>query len=169
MISINVTHDMLVSGVLPELLDGYPGERVFLELTEHVAIRDYAPVRSAVDELRRLGVALAIDDVGAGYSCFRHVVELEPECIKLDRTFIEGVETKRAWAAMAKALIDMAAGIGATVVAEGIETQAHLKLARELGVESGQGYLIAHPCEPHKMPLTFDALPPAPAPVSVGS
>jgi EAL domain-containing protein (putative c-di-GMP-specific phosphodiesterase class I) len=160
-ISINVTQDMLVSGVLPSLLDEYPGSRVLLELTEHVAICDYGPVRRTVDELRRRGVGLAIDDVGAGYSCFRHIVELEPECIKLDRTFIEGVETKRAWAAMAKALIEMADATGARVIAEGIETEAHLTLARELGAGYGQGYLIARPSEPEAMPTTFEDLPPA--------
>lgn len=161
LISINVTQDMLVSGLLPELLDGFPAERVLLELTEHVAIGDYRPVRNAVDELRRLGIGLAIDDVGAGYSCFRHIVELEPECIKLDRTFIEGVETKRAWAAMARALIEMAADTGTRVIAEGIETEAHLSLARELGAGYGQGYLIARPSEPAVMPRTFGHLPPA--------
>jgi EAL domain-containing protein (putative c-di-GMP-specific phosphodiesterase class I) len=160
-ISINVTQDMLVSGALSSLLDGYPGARVLLELTEHVAIGDYGPVRRTVDELRRRGVGLAIDDVGAGYSCFRHIVELEPECIKLDRTFIEGVETKRAWAAMAKALIEMADATGTQVIAEGIETEAHLALARELGAGYGQGYLIARPSEPEAMPMTFEGLPPA--------
>jgi EAL domain-containing protein (putative c-di-GMP-specific phosphodiesterase class I) len=161
LISINVTQDMLVSGALPALLDGYPGSRVLLELTEHVAICDYGPVRRTVDDLRRRGVGLAIDDVGAGYSCFRHIVELEPECIKLDRTFMEGVETKRAWEAMAKALIEMADATGARVIAEGIETEAHLALARELGAGYGQGYLIARPSEPQAMPMTFEDLPPA--------
>jgi EAL domain-containing protein (putative c-di-GMP-specific phosphodiesterase class I) len=161
LISINVTQDMLVSGALPSLLDGYPGDRVLLELTEHVAICDYGPVRRTVDELRRRGVGLAIDDVGAGYSCFRHIVELEPECIKLDRTFIEGVESKRAWAAMAKALIEMADATGARVIAEGIETEAHLALARELGAGYGQGYLIARPGAPEAMPMTFENLSPA--------
>jgi EAL domain-containing protein (putative c-di-GMP-specific phosphodiesterase class I) len=161
LLSINVTQDMLVSGALPALLDGYPGSRVLLELTEHVAICDYGPVRRTVDDLRRRGVGLAIDDVGAGYSCFRHIVELEPECIKLDRTFMEGVETKRAWEAMARALIEMADATGARVIAEGIETEAHLALARELGAGYGQGYLIARPGEPEAMPMTFEDLPPA--------
>lgn len=160
-LSINVTQDMLLSGTLPALLDGYDGNRVLLELTEHVAVADYRPVRGAIDELRERGVGLAIDDVGAGYSCFRHIVELEPECIKLDRTFIEGIEIKRAWAAMARALIAMAADTGMLVIAEGIETDAHLALARELGAGYGQGYLIARPSEPLAMPLTFEQLPPA--------
>ncbi len=134
---------------------------MLLELTEHVAICDYGPVHRAIDRLRRQGVGVAIDDVGAGYSCFRHIVELEPECIKLDRTFIEGLETKRTSAAMARALIEMADATGTRVIAEGIETEAHFALARELGAGYGQGYLIARPSAPEAMPITFGDLPPA--------
>jgi EAL domain-containing protein (putative c-di-GMP-specific phosphodiesterase class I) len=157
-IGINVTPAMLLSGDLMVLLQGYPGERITIELTEHLAIGSYDRARRMVDDLRTLGVKLAIDDVGAGYSSFRHVAELEPERIKLDRAFIAGVESNRTWAQMAEALVRVASGTGASLVAEGIETQRQLDSARELGIGLGQGYLIARPCEPAAMPWSFDHL-----------
>ena len=159
-LAINVTPEMLLAGDLPGLFAAYPGDRIIVELTEHLAIEDYARARSAINDLRSLGVRLAIDDVGAGYSSFRHVIELEPECIKLDRSFIAGFETRPMWADMAEALVKVAHSMGATLVAEGIETDTQFNLARELGVDLGQGYLIARPCAPADMPMTFEHLPP---------
>jgi EAL domain-containing protein (putative c-di-GMP-specific phosphodiesterase class I) len=157
-IGINVTPAMLLCGDLLALLDGSPGERLTIELTEHLAIDDYPRARRVVDELRATGVRLAIDDVGTGYSSLRHIVELEPERIKLDRTFIAGVETNRIWAQMAEALVQVAGGTGARLVAEGIETERQLEIARDLGIRYGQGYFIARPSAPETMPWAFEHL-----------
>jgi EAL domain-containing protein (putative c-di-GMP-specific phosphodiesterase class I) len=157
-IGINVTPRMLLSGELQRLLGERSGERITIELTEHLAVDDYPAARAVVHELRSLGVRLAIDDVGAGYSSFRHVVELEPDSIKLDRSFIAGFESRRVWAEMAQALVDVAHKMGAKLVAEGIETEAQLVIARRLGVDLGQGYLFARPGPPEQMPTRFDHL-----------
>jgi EAL domain-containing protein (putative c-di-GMP-specific phosphodiesterase class I) len=164
---INVTPEMLLSGDLLALLNGQPTDRITIELTEHLAIDNYARARRMVDDLRSLGVKLAIDDVGAGYSSFRHVIELEPENIKLDRAFIAGIQTNRMWAEMAEALVQVGRGSGAWMVAEGIETESQLQIARDLGIALGQGYLIARPCDPAAMPWSFDHLAAPDAPESL--
>jgi EAL domain-containing protein (putative c-di-GMP-specific phosphodiesterase class I) len=157
-IGINVTPAMLISGDVMELLDGHPGDRITIELTEHLAIDDYPRARRVVDELRATGIKLAIDDVGTGYSSLRHIVELGPDRIKLDRAFVAGVESNSIWGQMAEALVQVASGTGAALVAEGIETARQLEIAREIGIHYGQGYFIARPCEPAAMPWTFDHL-----------
>jgi EAL domain-containing protein (putative c-di-GMP-specific phosphodiesterase class I) len=157
-LGINVTPDMLISDDLIALLDECPPQRIVIELTEHLAIDDYPRARRAADELRTAGVSLAIDDVGTGYSSLRHIVELEPDRIKLDRAFIAGVETNRIWAQMAEALVQVAGGTGARLVAEGIETGRQLEIARDLGIRYGQGYFVARPCDPAAMPWSFEHL-----------
>jgi GAF domain-containing protein len=151
--------DELASFVQPVIsLAHHPADRITVELTEHLAIENYSQARMVVDDLRSLGARIAIDDVGAGYSSFRHVVELEPDCIKLDRSFIAGFETKPMWAQVARAVVQVANNTGANLVAEGIETENQLLMARQLGVTLGQGYLIARPCPPAEMPTTFKHL-----------
>lgn len=167
-LGINVSRDMLVSGTLPGLLAGCDGDRLFLELTEHLAFDDYGAVRDALAPLRERGVRLAIDDLGAGFSSFRHVVELSPDTIKLDRFFTAEIEAGTARGAMAKAIIDFAGEMGMALVAEGIETERELETLRELGVRLGQGYLLARPSDVSVMATRFAHLPPAPGTLDPG-
>jgi EAL domain-containing protein (putative c-di-GMP-specific phosphodiesterase class I)/putative methionine-R-sulfoxide reductase with GAF domain len=161
-LSINVSHELLMSGRVAELMEGRAGEHILVELTEHAAFDDYGRFRLAMSVLRARGVQLAIDDVGAGYSSFRHVVELEPECIKLDRLFTAGIEADPARRAMAEALIGFARRTGTDLIAEGIETDRELEVVRELGVRLGQGYRIARPGPVSALPVRFAHLGPAP-------
>ena len=158
LLGINITPDVLLGADLPRLLEPFDGDRIILELTEHLVIDCYDHARRAMNDLRSLGIRLAIDDVGAGYSSLRHVVELEPDCMKLDRAFIAEADRRQMWPRMAHALVEVASGMGADVVAEGIETEAQLKIAQQLGIGLGQGYLLARPSEPLLMPATFDHL-----------
>ena len=158
LLGVNVSHELLVSGRVRELLADCPGERVMLELTEHTAFEDYTAFRDAMSELSQRGVRLAVDDVGAGYSSFRHVVELAPDCIKLDRLFTHGIENDPARRAMAEALITFARATNINLVAEGIETERQLEVVRELGIRLGQGYLIARPSDGYELDPGFEAL-----------
>jgi EAL domain-containing protein (putative c-di-GMP-specific phosphodiesterase class I) len=116
-----------------------------LEITEHAAIDSYAELREALRPMREQGLRLAIDDAGAGYASLKHVIELEPDIIKVDRSIIDGVAADRARRSVVSAFVLLALDMGATVIAEGIETQEDLEAIRDLGVDAAQGYLFARP------------------------
>jgi EAL domain-containing protein (putative c-di-GMP-specific phosphodiesterase class I) len=151
-LGMNVSHELLLSGQLERLLEGRPARRLLVELTEHAAFEDYHAFRDAMAPLRERGIRLAVDDVGAGFSSLRHVVELAPDRMKLDRMFTSGIENDPARRAMAEALIVFARRTGIGLVAEGIETERELAVMRRLGVPLGQGFLIQRPAEPRAVP-----------------
>jgi EAL domain-containing protein (putative c-di-GMP-specific phosphodiesterase class I) len=95
--------------------------------------------------LRKLGVHLAIDDAGAGFASLRHVLKLEPDLIKLDRSITHEIDTRVRHQSLAAALLTFARGTSASIVAEGIETAEELAMLKELGVPYGQGYFLGRP------------------------
>lgn len=121
------------------------GPGLVIEVTEHAAIDDYAAVGAAFDDVRSSGTQFAIDDVGAGFASLRHILKLRPELIKIDASLTSGVEHDRSRRALALGLTTFAAEFGATVVAEGIESEAELRALRAIGIRYGQGYHIARP------------------------
>ena len=120
-------------------------DRIVIEITEHAPVADYDELNAALGRLRRIGARLAIDDAGAGFASLRHILSLDPDIIKLDRSLIEGIATDRAQEALAAGLISFAEKSGATIVAEGIEIGEELDALRGLGVAYGQGFLLARP------------------------
>jgi EAL domain-containing protein (putative c-di-GMP-specific phosphodiesterase class I) len=132
--------------------------RIVLEVTEHAAVRDYGRLNAAVGTLRSRGVRLAVDDAGSGFASLQHILRLAPDFIKLDMELTRDVDNDLARRALAAALISFAAEIGATIIAEGIETEAELSTLRDLGVAYGQGFFLARPAE---LP-TATTKPPAP-------
>lgn len=125
-----------------------PSDRVVVELTEHAVVENYVTVRSVIDKLKRLGVKVAVDDVGAGFSTFRHVLQLHPDIVKLDRSLIQGIHEDNVRLSLVSSLAGVAERMKASVVAEGIESEDEVNALWSLGVEMGQGYLFMHPCEP---------------------
>jgi EAL domain-containing protein (putative c-di-GMP-specific phosphodiesterase class I) len=95
--------------------------------------------------LRARGLRLAVDDAGAGYASFRHILRLRPDHIKLDMSLTRNIDTDKSKRALALALIEFARETGSELIAEGIETQGELATLRELGVMRGQGYLLGRP------------------------
>ena len=144
-IAVNVAPRTLISASLRELLAAAPGERVVLEVTEHARVDDYAALQKAVTFYRSRGMRLAIDDAGAGYASFQHIVQLRPDIIKLDRCLTTGVDSNPVRFALASSLVTFAASLGARICAEGIETSAELVALQQRGVEYGQGYFLARP------------------------
>jgi EAL domain-containing protein (putative c-di-GMP-specific phosphodiesterase class I) len=132
---------------LQPLLDAKP---LVLELTEHMIVADYDTVAETLGEFRDAGVRFAVDDAGAGYSTFQHILRLRPDIIKLDRSITSGIDVDPAKQALTHALVIFAGEIGASVVAEGIETEEELTALRTTGVTRGQGFWLA---KPHALPL----------------
>ena len=121
--------------------------RMTLEVTEHAAVEDYARLAAALAPLRRRGVSLAVDDAGAGYSSFNHVLCCRPDVIKLDRSLVAGVDGDPARRAFVSAVVLLARDLGARVTAEGVETTAELDTVVALGVDNAQGYLFGRPTQ----------------------
>lgn len=144
-LSLNVSPTTLCAPDLGDALAAVPGERLALELTEHAPVEDYAVLGATLVGLRSRGVQLMIDDAGAGFASLRHVLGLHPDVIKLDLSLTRDVDTDPVRRALAASLVAFAREVGASIVAEGIETRAELEALQALGVTHGQGYYIARP------------------------
>lgn len=142
-LSVNVSPRLVLSGSpLRSLLRRYPGE-VVCEVTEHEAIADYPHFRAMAARLP--GVRFAIDDVGAGFASFRHILELRPAFVKLDRSLVAGIDGDPIRRELIASMGTFIRAAGSSMIAEGIETDAELATLRELGVPFGQGYLLGRP------------------------
>jgi len=144
-LAVNVGPLTLQDERFAELVGRVEGERVVVELTEHQAVNDYPGLGEAVARLRRFGARLSVDDAGAGYASFAHVLELRPDMVKLDRSLIRRIDRDGLRRDLATALVGFAHRAGASVVAEGLETAGELAVVETLGVEFGQGYYLARP------------------------
>jgi len=122
-----------------------PWSRLVVEVTEHSAIEAYAALQEELAPLRRRGLRIAVDDAGAGYASLRHVLELRPDFIKLDRWLIDGVAEDCGRRAAVSAFVALARELGSTVVGEGVERASDLVALRELGLDAAQGYLLGTP------------------------
>jgi PAS domain S-box-containing protein len=163
-LSVNVSPATLLSGQLDAIFDeaGWAPSRLVVEITEHVRVEDYERLTQQTKALRRRGLRIAVDDAGAGYSSFRHILALKPDYIKLDRGLVANIDSDPGKRALVKAVTAFAGDIGATVIAEGIETAAELQTAIVLGVQGAQGFYIADPTEVTEWPASL-RLPPSAA------
>lgn len=144
-LTINLSYQAILSETFARVLEGVPVHRVVVELTEHAVVDRYETLRQALAPLRARGLRLAIDDVGAGHSTFRHILDLNPEFIKLDRSLIRGLNEDSARRALAEALTLYGRRIGCEVVAEGVETEEELAVIGAIGITRAQGYLLGRP------------------------
>lgn len=147
-LSFNLTPLAACTADLKTLLDSHPNPRLVVEVTEHEAVRDYDGLLAALASFRERGGRLAVDDAGAGFASLRHILRLSPDIIKLDTALTRDIATDAGQRALASSLITFARETGATIVAEGIETNAQLAVLRDLGVPCGQGYILGRPV-PH--------------------
>jgi EAL domain-containing protein (putative c-di-GMP-specific phosphodiesterase class I) len=122
---------------------------VTLEITERQVIENLNLYREAMQSFMDLGFSFAIDDLGAGYSGLETVVTLKPSYLKIDMGLVRDVHQKRVSQQVVKAILEMGVGVGATVIAEGIQTQDEADVLRQLGVRFGQGYLYSRPVDPY--------------------
>jgi diguanylate cyclase (GGDEF)-like protein/PAS domain S-box-containing protein len=140
-------HDAdLVSDVRAALEDsGFDPRCLVLEITESVVMRNADVGISRLEELRALGVRLAIDDFGTGYSSLSYLQRLPIDVLKIDKSFIDGVDDDARGAALVRTILGLAETMSLRCVAEGIETESQLQALTALGCAYGQGFLFAHP------------------------
>ena len=136
----------LVARVEAELASaGVPGELLEIELTESTAVSDPDALGEVIVALGRLGVSVAIDDVGTGYSSLALLHKLPAGRLKIDRSFVRRITEDDAGRSVVEAVLLLADRLGQSVVAEGIETAEQAGLLASLGCDIGQGYLFARP------------------------
>lgn len=143
-LSLNVSPDLLLEGRrLRHCLRRRAGP-VVLEVTEHVAIEDYGEIRAAVLSLGS-DVRIAVDDAGAGFASFRHIVELRPDFVKLDIGLVRQIDQDDVRQALVAGIVYFARKSGCQLIAEGIETAGERDQLSSLGVDLGQGFLLGRP------------------------
>jgi diguanylate cyclase (GGDEF)-like protein/PAS domain S-box-containing protein len=130
---------------------GAEGAMLELELTERMLMDDVAAVRAALERLKALGVGIAVDDFGTGYTSLRHLQHLPIERLKIDRTFVAELPGHGTSAAIAQAIVQMGHSLGMRVLAEGVETAAQRDWLQAQGCEEYQGYLAAAPMDAEAM------------------
>lgn len=147
-ITVNLSPKTLLNMPLDRLVAN--AGRLVLELTEHRLVPDYPPLQRVLQRWRQAGGRFAVDDAGAGFASFRHVLQLQPDMIKLDRSLISGIHLDPGKQALARALIGFAREMNISTVAEGVEEPEERICMQALGVDMIQGYLTGRPQPPEQ-------------------
>jgi EAL domain-containing protein (putative c-di-GMP-specific phosphodiesterase class I) len=121
---------------------------IYLEITESIPLSHFQLCQSILQEVRGRGVHLVVDDLGAGYSNLKYIVDLNPRVVKLDRGLIAGLSQGSRLYTLVASVVGLCRELGALVVAEGIETEEELDAVIAAGANYGQGYLLARPSSP---------------------
>jgi diguanylate cyclase (GGDEF)-like protein/PAS domain S-box-containing protein len=127
---------------------GLAANQLCLEITETALIEETAEAREALEELAAVGVHIALDDFGTGYSSLAHLRQFPVDVLKIDRSFVDRLETSDRDREIVAAVTAMAHVLKMTVVGEGIETEGQLRQLTDLGCDEAQGYLLARPLRP---------------------
>jgi EAL domain-containing protein (putative c-di-GMP-specific phosphodiesterase class I) len=120
-------------------------QQVVIEVTERSAIRDYRTFRRTLHDLKKVGFKIAIDDCGSGYATLEAIAELQPDYLKVGHSLFHDVATDPIRHRLVDLVARLAETIGASTIAEAIETDEQLQVCRDLGITEGQGYLLARP------------------------
>ena len=151
-VNVNVSPEQLLEPdfadeVVAALADsGLRPDRLEVEVTESIFLRDASVARAALEQVMALGCSVALDDFGTGYSSLGYLRKLRFSTIKVDRTFVQGAAQNAAESiAIIRAVVAMAQSLELTTTAEGVETADEVELIRELGCDKIQGYYFGRP------------------------
>jgi diguanylate cyclase (GGDEF)-like protein len=150
-VAVNISAALLTDRDLPAMVSdtllrtGLPPRRLHLEITETALLADDPNVRYVLETLKRLGASLSLDDFGTGFSSLSHLCRHRFDMIKIDRSFLNNVESRSESRAVIQAVSGLASSLNLTVVAEGIETYEQLQYIVRQGCSAGQGYFFAKP------------------------
>ena len=146
-----------VDGVARLLAEtGFDAERLELEITESVIMKNAQVTIARLQALHAMGVRFAIDDFGTGYSSLSYLRRFAVHTLKIDKSFIHDVGVDQGDAEIVKTIIAMARGLKLAVIAEGVETKEQLMFLRGQGCEAVQGYLLSRPLPADQIPRLFD-------------
>jgi EAL domain-containing protein (putative c-di-GMP-specific phosphodiesterase class I) len=151
-LGINVHASTIVdpsfAAFLDRALEGsdLPAERLVIEVVEHARPWDTEGFQRGLRSLRRLGVRIAVDDVGVGEANLLMIFSCRPDYLKIDRYFVHGARSDFYRQVLLTSIVELARPFGARAIAEGVETEADLQAVRAAGVDLVQGYLFGEPC-----------------------
>jgi EAL domain-containing protein (putative c-di-GMP-specific phosphodiesterase class I) len=137
----NQTLALRIAGALAA--SGLQANRLEIEITEAVLIRDDEAALAILHQLRQIGVRIALDDFGTGFSSLSYLKRFPFDKIKIDRCFVSDISEVDASSSIVEAVVDIAAALNMTTTAEGVETDAQRELLRKLGCTEMQGYLFS--------------------------
>ncbi len=141
-----MAHDDLMETIEAALLESdQSGERLELEITENALLDYYAAAQKALKELKELGVRIAMDDFGTGFTSLSHLRDFPFDRIKIDRSFIREMTVSDQGAAVVRAVLGLAASLGIETAAEGVETRAQFEALAAYGCDEAQGFLFSAP------------------------
>lgn len=146
-LNVNLSAEALMTPSVLDLLLHHAGYPLSVEITEHTQVPDYVLLSEPLEALRRAGIQIVVDDAGAGFANFVHLLKLRPSVIKLDIEIVRGVDHDPMRLALTRSLVGFAAEAEVALVAEGIETSAELETLRSLGVGFGQGFIVGRPAD----------------------
>jgi diguanylate cyclase (GGDEF)-like protein len=152
-LSVNISAtslaDPLLSRRVREVLSssGFPGDQLFLEITETTLVEDVASAFTNIADIKTLGIRLAVDDFGTGYSSLRYLRRFPVGILKIDRSFVDGLGHDLEDEVIVETVIRMARSLGIEVVAEGVETPDQVEILRRLGCHYLQGFLYGRPAD----------------------
>lgn len=126
---------------------GIPARLLEIELTESLLFGDIDAVMQSLKSFRNLGVTLSIDDFGTGYSSLAYLRRFPVQYLKIDRQFVSAMEDDASACEIVRLIVDMAHRLNLRCIAEGIETEAQLKLLQSMGCDEGQGFLLSRPLD----------------------
>ncbi len=153
-LSLNVSPKVARSDSLARMLLASDSSRLVLEITEQSSVTSYEALLEAFAPLRKAGIRLAVDDAGAGYASFNHILTLRPNIIKLDTNLTRNLDQDPVRLSLAEALSSFATRMQAQLVAEGVETQSELDALLRIDAYAVQGYLIGRPAAPPLKEIT---------------
>jgi EAL domain-containing protein (putative c-di-GMP-specific phosphodiesterase class I) len=151
MVSVNVSgHQLHGPGIIADVAAavdaaGLDPKALILELTESVLMEETATIAQTLQQLRSNGIRLALDDFGTGYSSLGHLRQFAVDILKLDRSFVSGIGTGLADAAILRAVIGLGNTLGLLTIGEGIERPEQLAALNAMGCHAGQGYHLSRP------------------------
>jgi diguanylate cyclase (GGDEF)-like protein len=158
MLAVNLSPRQFQQDDMPKMIQraladfGRSPNAVEFEITERMLMSDSRQTMNALIQLRDLGVNLAIDDFGIGFSSLSYITRFSVDRIKIDRSFVENCTSDENSVAVVRAIVAMAHGLGIQVVAEGIETPEQLDLLRRERCDTAQGYYFSRPVPSAKLP-----------------
>lgn len=144
-VSVNASPALVFSRSFASALGPGDLDWLTIEITEHDKVDNYSQLAERLSAFRSRGAAVAVDDAGAGHSSLRHVMQLRPEWIKLDRSLIQEIDNDPGKRALVRSMVAFNEEIGSHLIAEGVETKAEMDTLLQLGVEMAQGYFFARP------------------------
>ncbi|MFC5567051.1 EAL domain-containing protein [Rubellimicrobium aerolatum] len=130
-------------------------DRIILEVTEGEKVTDAAHFRRIMNTYKRSGLATAIDDFGAGYAGLNLLADYQPDFLKLDMALTREIDRQRPRQAIVAAVVSVCRALSITPIAEGVETEAEMRMLRQLGIDRMQGYLFARPMLEAAAPVTW--------------